>query len=90
MAPQGPFKLITVNNAPERAQRLIGRVVQDMKDRYEIYYVANAESEVTVLGDSVRADSGQVLKSRGHFLSSTCRMSWYASTTTFSAHETPC
>ncbi|KAI7152312.1 hypothetical protein KC349_g9015 [Hortaea werneckii] len=44
MAPQGPYKLMTVNNAPDRAKRLIGRVVEDMKDQYEINYVANAES----------------------------------------------
>lgn len=44
MAPQGPYKLVTVNNAPERAQRLVGRVVEDLKDRYTIIYAANAES----------------------------------------------
>ncbi|GAB1725828.1 hypothetical protein NU195Hw_g2553t1 [Hortaea werneckii] len=44
MAPQGPYKLMTVNNAPDRAKRLIGRVVEDVKDQYEINYVANAES----------------------------------------------
>lgn len=47
MAPQGPYKLMTVNNAPDRAKRLIGRVVEDMKDQYEINYVANAESMYT-------------------------------------------
>lgn len=44
MAPSGPYKLVTVNNAPERAQRLVGRVVEDMKDRYTIIHAGNAES----------------------------------------------
>lgn len=43
----GPYKLVTVNNAPERAQRLVGRVVEIVKDRYVINHVANAESEAT-------------------------------------------
>lgn len=42
---KGPYTLVTVNNAPERAQRLVGRVVQIVKDRYVIKHVANAESE---------------------------------------------
>lgn len=42
---KGPYKLVTVNNAPERAQRLVGRVVEIVKDRYVIQHVANAESE---------------------------------------------
>lgn len=43
--PQGPFKLVTVNTAPERAKRLIGRVVEDVKAEYTIIYAANAESK---------------------------------------------
>lgn len=43
--PKGPYTLVTVNNAPERAQRLIGRVVEIVKDRYVIKHVANAESK---------------------------------------------
>jgi hypothetical protein len=43
--PKGPYTLVTVNNAPERAQRLVGRVVEIVKDRYMIKHVANAESE---------------------------------------------
>ncbi|KAF2089295.1 hypothetical protein K490DRAFT_36954 [Saccharata proteae CBS 121410] len=39
----GPFKLVTVNNAPERAQRLIGRVVEAVKDRYTIIHAGNAD-----------------------------------------------
>lgn len=47
MAPSGPYRLVTVNTAPERAKRLIGRVVEDVKDTYTIIHVANAESKVT-------------------------------------------
>ncbi|QDS75473.1 hypothetical protein FKW77_004411 [Venturia effusa] len=42
--PLGPFKLVTVNNAPERAKRLIGRVVEEVKDRYTIIHAGNADS----------------------------------------------
>lgn len=45
MAPKGPYKLVTVNNAPERAARLVGRVVEDVRDRYTIIHVANADRE---------------------------------------------
>ncbi|KAJ4304481.1 hypothetical protein N0V90_000007 [Kalmusia sp. IMI 367209] len=44
MAPKGPFKLVTVNNAPERAKVLIGRVAEALKDEYTIEYVANCSS----------------------------------------------
>ncbi|KAG4417305.1 hypothetical protein IFR04_009595 [Cadophora malorum] len=43
MAPKGPYKLCTVNTAPERAKRLVGRVVEDVKEDYTILYVENAE-----------------------------------------------
>ncbi|KAJ7793788.1 hypothetical protein B0H14DRAFT_2393112, partial [Mycena olivaceomarginata] len=36
-------RLVTVNTVPERAKRLIGRVVEDVKDRYTIVHVANVE-----------------------------------------------
>ncbi|GKT41566.1 uncharacterized protein ColSpa_01747 [Colletotrichum spaethianum] len=45
MAPKGPYKLVTVNTAPERAKRLVGRVVEELKDRYTIEHVANCETE---------------------------------------------
>ncbi|KAL1841828.1 hypothetical protein VTJ49DRAFT_6505 [Mycothermus thermophilus] len=44
MTPTGPFKLVTVNTAPDRARRLIGRVVEDVRDRYTIIHAANAAS----------------------------------------------
>lgn len=50
MAPQGPigpFKLVTVNTAPDRAKRLIGRVVENVKDKYTIIHSANAAGRDT-------------------------------------------
>lgn len=48
MTPKGPFKLITVNTAPERAKVLIGRVADTLKDDYIIDYVANCISKCLV------------------------------------------
>ncbi|EUC40260.1 hypothetical protein COCMIDRAFT_30772 [Bipolaris oryzae ATCC 44560] len=45
IAPKGPFKLVTVNTAPERAKVLIGRVMEALKDKYTIEYVANCVSK---------------------------------------------
>lgn len=42
--PKGPFTLVTVNTAPERAKRLIGRLIEALKDRYTITHVDNCES----------------------------------------------
>jgi hypothetical protein len=42
--PLGPYKLVTVNTAPERAKRLVGRVVEDVKNEYTIIHAGNAES----------------------------------------------
>lgn len=44
MAPSGPYRLVTVNTAPDRAKRLIGRVVEDVKDTYTLVHVGNAAS----------------------------------------------
>ena len=45
MSPKGPYKLVTVNTAPDRARRLIGRVVEDLKEQYTIQHLANCESK---------------------------------------------
>lgn len=39
--PKGPFRLVTVNNVPERAKKVIGQVVEELKTRYIIEYVGN-------------------------------------------------
>lgn len=41
---KGPFKLVTVNTAPERARRLIGRLIEALKDEYDIIHADNCES----------------------------------------------
>ena len=38
-----PIKLLTVNTVPERAKRIIGTIVDEVSDKYEILHVANAE-----------------------------------------------
>jgi len=46
------WRLVTVNTAPERAKRLIGRVAEDLKDQYTIVHVANAECELGTIRSS--------------------------------------
>jgi hypothetical protein len=41
---KGPFRLVTVNNAPERATRLIRRMTDTLRDDYEVIHVANCSS----------------------------------------------
>jgi hypothetical protein len=41
---KGPFRLVTVNTAPERAKRLIGRLIAELQDDYEIIHVDNCQS----------------------------------------------
>ncbi|KAL4915788.1 hypothetical protein BDW62DRAFT_187948 [Aspergillus aurantiobrunneus] len=43
-APKGPYTLVTVNTAPERAKRLIGRMADALKERYTIIHVDNCET----------------------------------------------
>ncbi|ODM15297.1 hypothetical protein SI65_09238 [Aspergillus cristatus] len=52
-SPKGPFRLVTVNTAPERAQRLIGRVAHTLKDRYIIIHEANC-SKIEEVGPKVQ------------------------------------
>ena len=47
--PKGPYRLVTVNNAPDRAKRLVGRVVEDLKDVYTIDYVGNCTGSLVRL-----------------------------------------
>ena len=39
------WKLVTVNTAPERAKRIVGRMIVALKDQYDIEHVDNCESE---------------------------------------------
>lgn len=45
MSPKGPYKLVTVNTSPERAWRLIGIIVEEIKDEYIIQHKANCASK---------------------------------------------
>ncbi|KAF1961650.1 hypothetical protein CC80DRAFT_462985 [Byssothecium circinans] len=45
---KGPFHLVTFNTAPDRAKRLIGRMIERLNDRYEIIHVYNCEFASTV------------------------------------------
>lgn len=51
LQPIGPFKLVTVNTAPDRAARLIGRMIEILSDRYTILHVANIEGTSRFLKD---------------------------------------
>jgi hypothetical protein len=44
MPPKGPYKLCTVNTAPERAKRVVGRFIEDAKESYTISHLENVES----------------------------------------------
>ncbi|KAK0364676.1 hypothetical protein LTR91_023676 [Friedmanniomyces endolithicus] len=49
MAPQESYKLVTVNNNPERAKMIVGKVIEAVKDQYTIVHAANAQSEYPFL-----------------------------------------
>ncbi|KAK1817033.1 hypothetical protein LTR12_008522 [Friedmanniomyces endolithicus] len=44
MASQKSYKLVTVNNNPERAKMIVGKVIEAVTDQYIIVHAANAES----------------------------------------------
>jgi hypothetical protein len=43
--PPETYRLVTVNSDPERAKRLVGRVIGDLQTQYTVIHVANAESK---------------------------------------------
>ncbi|KAK9379260.1 uncharacterized protein V2V93DRAFT_374381 [Kockiozyma suomiensis] len=53
-----PLLLLTVNTAPERARRLIPRVLDNLKDRYSIVHAANVAriSDVEAVVEAVQPD----------------------------------
>ena len=51
MSTAKPYKLITVNTAPDRASRMVRKLAEDVKDRYVIIHCVNAASKL--LADSV-------------------------------------
>lgn len=50
--PKGPYRLVTVNTAPERAKKLVGRFTDTVKERYIIDHVWNCESMIDILPES--------------------------------------
>jgi len=44
---ESKFRLVTVNTVPERATRLIGRMIEVLKDRYDLEHIANCSSTQT-------------------------------------------
>ncbi|KAF5228490.1 hypothetical protein NXS19_004479 [Fusarium pseudograminearum] len=58
MSPKGPYRLMTVNTAPERAKRVIGAMVENLKESYTIDYVVNSEriEDVRALVEEYRPD----------------------------------
>ena len=52
---KGPFRLVTVNTAPDRAKRLIGRLIEALKDEYDIEHVDNCQSESSATLNSATA-----------------------------------
>ncbi|KAH7408650.1 hypothetical protein DE146DRAFT_786069 [Phaeosphaeria sp. MPI-PUGE-AT-0046c] len=57
---KGPFRLVTVNTAPERAKVLIGRMIDALQKRYEIEHVANC-SAIEEVALAVRQCQPEVL-----------------------------
>jgi hypothetical protein len=51
--PLGPYRLVTVNNAPERAKKLIGRMVEEVKEKYTIIHAGNVDSTSCPLSSSL-------------------------------------
>ena len=40
---KGPYRLVTVNTAPDRARRKVGQAVEALRDHYTVEHVANSE-----------------------------------------------
>lgn len=59
--PAGPFKLVTVNSNPERAKKLCGRLVEEMRATHHIDYVANTTSKQHTRSYMARVSSAREL-----------------------------
>ena len=38
-----PYRLVSLNTSPERAKKVIGGVIENVKEKYSIVHVGNAE-----------------------------------------------
>lgn len=45
----GPINLVTVNTFPDRAKTVVGKVLANVGDRYDIVHAGNADSECAKL-----------------------------------------
>ncbi|KAG4259052.1 hypothetical protein FPRO03_13274 [Fusarium proliferatum] len=83
-ARKGPFRLVTVNTAPERAKRLIGRLITELQDDYEIIHVDNCSSIDEVVPKVtehkpnvlVREDNSKTLCDKSNFVSQFSASMW--------------
>lgn len=44
-ASSSPAGLLSANTVPERAKRLIGQMIENVKGKYNIYHAGNSESK---------------------------------------------
>jgi hypothetical protein len=65
MSPKGPYRLCTVNTAPERAKRLVGRFVEEVKAGYTIIYLENVESAFPLSQPPLRTQDAASLAREG-------------------------
>ncbi|TXT07432.1 hypothetical protein VHUM_03152 [Vanrija humicola] len=42
--PSAPINLVSVNTVPERAKKVLGRVIDTVKDKYTIVHAGNSET----------------------------------------------
>lgn len=60
-----PVNLVSVNTAPERAKKVIGAVIEGVKDRYSIVHAGNSESEFWQEAHKFKKRSKGLAASRG-------------------------
>ena len=63
---RAPVNLVSVNTAPDRAKVVIGKVIENVKDKYEIVHAGNTTSELA-LSFSCKVDRARSLLIRGIF-----------------------
>jgi hypothetical protein len=51
--------LVSVNTAPDRAKKVIGAVIEEVKDRYALVHAGNSESECVHKAGLERAEKGK-------------------------------
>ena len=59
---KGPFKLVTVNTAPDRARRRIAHLIEALKDDYDIEHVDNCQSMCGVIIGSAISSTNSLVR----------------------------